>query len=318
MALQIFGGLFILLASAEILVRGAVVIARHLGIPNLIIGLTIVALGTSAPEMVVTVQAALTGHPDIAVGNIMGSNIANILLVLAVTAMIFPVHIIPAILKRDLPLLLVITGLFMLFCSNDAVISLTEAIILLFCLAGFLWLTIISTRNHRKQQEEEQEFIEEAEGEVPQGNASNLRAALFLLIGIGGLAFGADILVTGAVALAHTYGIAEGVVGATIVAIGSSAPELATCAVAAFRKHADIVAGNIIGSNILNILVGISVPALITPLPVAVRFIAFDMGVMAAAALILAAASYSCKTIYRPMGVLFLLGYIAYLAVQFV
>ncbi len=246
-ALQIIGGLLLLVAGGEGLVRGAVSIANRIGVPVIIIGLTIVSLGTSAPEMVISILATLEGHPDIALGNVIGSNIANILLVLALTSLIYPVATDPEVTKRD-GLLMVMVSLLMLVFMLGGEISRLEGMVLLAIMAGYL-ISIY----FRARRESAPEIIEEFEEETSFRYNWPL-ALLMLAVGLALLIGGAEVLVTGASEFARIFGVSEAVIGSTIVAIGTSAPELVTCVIAAYRKHSDIAVGNVVGSNLFNIV----------------------------------------------------------------
>lgn len=308
--LQIAGGLLFLFIGGEALVKGSVSIARNFGIPVLVIGLTIVAIGTSAPEMVVGIQAALGGHPDVAIGNIVGSNIANILLVLGLSAAIAPIIIHPEIIKQSGPFLIFITILFIIVCWSDG-ITVWEAVMLLLCKAAYSWYIIESTKNSKKKNE----LLKEIEADLP-AKTNSFLSIILIIVGIIALAYGADIFVEGSVSVARFFGISEAAIGLTLVAIGTSAPEISTCVIASYRNHSDIVLGNVIGSNLVNIMVGISIPALITHIPVNQKFLETDMWVMLAATLIMMGVIIKSKKVGRKTGVLFFICYIGYIAAQ--
>lgn len=303
--LQVLGGLAVLVGGGELLVRGAVAAANTLGVPPLVIGLTIVSLGTSAPELVIGVQAVLDGHPDIALGNIIGSNIANILLILGVASLIYPIMVDSKLLKRDVPLLLGVTLLLIAFCYSGEIERYEAAIMLgiLVFYTGYIFRA--SRRGEEKDLAEEME--EETHIIMPLW-----KSGLFLLVGLGLLVAGSDILVEGAVTLARLAGVSEAVIGLTILAIGSSAPELITSVVAACRKHADIALGNVVGSNLFNITAIGGVAALVKPIEVADRFMALDIWVLLGVTVLLALFMKTGSRVVRAEGAALVAGYMGY------
>lgn len=309
-ALQIIGGLLMLLVGGESLVRGAVSIAKKAGIPVIIIGLTIVSLGTSAPEMVISILATTEGHPDIALGNVIGSNIANILLVLAVTALIYPVKTNPEIIKRDGILMVLVSVIMMMFMSNG-IVSRYEGLVLLAITVGYLMNLF---RRARKENAPDivEEFEEGISFEYPA-----LLSFFMIMFGLALLVFGADILVTGASDMARTFGVSEGVIGATIVAIGTSAPELVTCVVAAYRKHSDIAVGNVVGSNFFNIAAVLGVAATVVPVTVDEQFMNVDIWVMLVASTLLIPLMMTDKKVSRVEGGVMLAWYVLYIGYQY-
>ncbi len=310
----ISGGLVLLFMGGEVLVRGAVALANHVGVPTLVVGLTVVAFGTSAPELVVSIQATLTDHPNIALGNIFGSNISNILLVMGVSAAIYPIAIDPSIIKRDSPILILLTIIIIIFCWTNYTLEIWEGVVLTISLILYLSYTVLTALKGGKKDTSHLE--EEIKEELP-ADISNISSLVHIAIGIAMLAYGANILVDGSVQLATMFGISEGVIGLTIVAIGSSAPELATCIIAAYRKHSDIIAGNIIGSNLLNIMAGLGIAAMIKPLSVSDEFFIFDIWFMLAATLVMALIIHLRAKISKTVGLIFVLSYIGYIAIQF-
>ncbi len=302
-ALQIIGGLVLLLFGGEILVRGAVTIARHIGISKLIIGLTVVAVGTSAPEILVSIKAAISDHADIAIGNVVGSNISNVLLVLGITAIIAPVIIHNNIIKRDGPILLAMTVLFVALCWTSKEVSMYEGFVFIICLILYTIYTVRTARSHKD---------EHIEDELPP-DTSNPRAIAYSIIGVACLAYGADVLVEGAASLARILEISEAVIGVTIVAIGSSTPELVTCIIAARHNHSDLVAGNIVGSNMINIMGGIGISAILKPLAISESFFNLDLWVFSIAAIAFYLITISTKKITKCTGIVFFLGYIVYI-----
>lgn len=304
--LQVVGGLAVLVIGGEALVRGAVATANALGVPPLVIGLTIVSFGTSAPEMVISVQAALEGHPDIALGNIIGSNIANILLILGLAALIHPVAVDSKLLLRDIPLLLGVSVLLFVFCYGGGMLERYEAGIFLAILAAY---TVYIYRASRGGGEEALEAEIQEETNV---TMSGWKIALSIGLGLALLVVGSDVLVSGSVTLARIAGVSEAVIGLTILAVGSSAPELITSVVAALRKHADIALGNVVGSNLFNITCIGGVASMIKPMEVAPRFLDQDLPVMLAVTLVLAVFMLTGKRVVRTEGAVLLAGYIFY------
>ncbi len=302
---QVIGGLVLLVAGGESLVRGAVGFANALGVPALVIGLTIVSFGTSAPEMVISLQAVLTGHPDISLGNIIGSNIANILLVLGATAIVYPIAVDAKLVRRDTPLMLGATVLFMFFC-NGGMLARYEATIFLIIIVLY---TLHIFRSVKRG--DEAELAEELE-EGTSVEMSIWKAGIFIGTGALLLILGSDVLVDGSVTLARTIGVPEAVIGLTILAVGSSAPEMVTCLVAAYRKHADIALGNIVGSNLFNITVIGGTAAMVKPIPVADQFIQTDNWIMLGVTMVLISFMLTGRKITRAEGVILFTGYVAY------
>ncbi|MGB3588939.1 MAG: calcium/sodium antiporter [Tunicatimonas sp.] len=245
----LLGGLVVLIAGGEFLVRGSVSIALRLKISPLVVGLTVVAFGTSAPELFISVQSALSGSPDIAMGNVIGSNICNLALVLGITAFITPVPVQKDIIRIDWPVAMG-SSLLMFALVQGNLISFWEGILFITLLIGYTFFTILNSRKETKNLQAQAEALD-----VPaQPTASLWRDVLLLVIGIAGLTVGSNWFVFGAKELAIALGVSERVVGITVVALGTSLPELATAIVAAMRKETDIAMGNLIGSNIFNIL----------------------------------------------------------------
>lgn len=235
-------GLILLLYSGRFLVKGSVSLANHFKISTLVIGVTIVSFGTSAPELIVSLKAAIDGHPDIAMGNVIGSNISNIALVLALTAIIFPIPVHRDSVIRDWPIMMIASLLLWIFIQNLK-LEFHEGLIFFLLLVGYFIWSIMNSRKEGKLSK--QEFAK------PQ--FSVWISLLLIAISSMGLVFGADFLVRGASGIALNFGVSERVISISLVAFGTSVPELVTSAVAAFRKEMDISVGNIIGSNIFNI-----------------------------------------------------------------
>ena len=243
-------GTTMLYFGADWIVRSSVSIAKKSNIAPIIIGLTIVAFGTSLPELIVSITAALNDSSSLSVGNAIGSNIANIGLVLGLSSLIFPISCVYKKIKKDLWINIIITIIFVLF-AFDGLISRFEGMIMFLCLIYYILLCISEEKDDE---------------EIPDNIISNNRIFLYLLGGIFVLAYGADLFVDGAISLAKKLGISEAVVGVSIVAFGTSLPELATSVVAAFKKESDISLGNILGSNIFNILCVLGISSMISQL----------------------------------------------------
>ncbi|MAU51454.1 MAG: sodium:calcium antiporter [Roseovarius sp.] len=309
--LYILGGLAGLVIGGDLLVRGAVALARGFGVSPLIIGLTLVGFGTSTPELVTSLQAAFAGSPGIAVGNIVGSNIGNILLILGLAALIAPVAVAPEALRRD--------GMVMLGATVACVgvvlsgeIGRAAGAGLFAALAAYLLATVVIER--RRQTAAAAMYAHEAET-LPERAMGAGRAALIMLAGLAATLIGAKFLVTGAIELAARLGMSEAVIGLTIVAIGTSTPELVTSVIAARKGHGDVAFGNIVGSNIFNILGILGVTALVHPLAVPPGIAAFDIWVMLAATVVMLVLARTGWRVGRREGAAMLLGYAAYLGV---
>ncbi|MFO7573937.1 MAG: calcium/sodium antiporter [Bacteroidales bacterium] len=259
-------GLILLLTGGEFLVRGGVSLASHFRISTLVVGVTVVSLGTSAPELVVSVNAALSGHPDISMGNVIGSNIANIGLVLGLTIIIMPVFINSKTLLFNGLVMIGSTLLLILFIS-DRNLSRAEGLILFALLVAFVWYSIQRSRKN----------LLNGIGEVPDRKYSLVVSLLIVFVAGFALVFGARFLVGGASEIARNIGVSERAISVSVIALGTSLPELATSAIAAFRKESDISIGNIIGSNIFNILGILGVTASIKSISVSPRILDFDV-----------------------------------------
>ncbi len=291
-------GLAGLVAGGELLVRGATTIARAFHLSPLLIGLTIVGFGTSAPELIVSVQAALAGQPAIAIGNVLGSNIGNVLLILGISALIAPLIIPGRKLWRDLGFMLLATGAIWVMLLDGNVTRL-DGLILLAGLIAFLVVAFISGSGHPP------EDIHDPIGPAWKPWAITGAGLVLLVIGAG-------FLVDSATTIARDYGISEAVIGLTIVAVGTSLPEMATSVIAAFRKHTEIAVGNIVGSNIFNIFGILGVTALITPIPAEARFAAIDMPWVATSAIGLTVIAFVLGGLPRIAGLALLATYGAY------
>jgi cation:H+ antiporter len=305
--LFIFAGFVLLFAGGEGLVRGSVSIAERLGLSKLLIGLTIVGFGTSAPELIVSVKAAMAGASSIALGNVVGSNIANVLLIIGTAALIYPISGWKRTAMRD-ALVMALAALALFGLVRGESIGRLEGAALLACLAAYLlasyWLEL-REKGPTVFEEETEEF------ETPAVRRMWV-AALMVLVSIGVLMAGANLLVLGAVNIASALGVSDAVIGLTVVAVGTSLPELATGIVAAFRKHADVVLGNVIGSNIFNVLAILGTTAAIAPIGISPRFPAFDAPLMLIVMCLLVFLLFATRKIGRAFGGVMLLAYIAY------
>lgn len=268
-------GFAFLLFSGKYLVMGSVALSNYFKVSKLVIGVTVVSFGTSAPEMFVSAIANFKGHSQVAIGNIIGSNIANVALVLGVTALIFPIIVRKASVKIDAPFMLLVSGLLYLFMFNG-VISFVEGLLFLLILSAYLVFIILQSRKN--------DVVEEVDVSK---NIQLWQAFSLVLISTIGLAFGSQLLVNNATTIASNLGISERVIAITIIAFGTSLPELATSAVAAFKKEMDISIGNIIGSNIFNILAVLGVSAVLKPIQIADKFIEVDIFWMIAISVLL-------------------------------
>ena len=293
----LFAGLIGLFFGGEALVRGSVSIARRMSIPPLLIGLTVVGFGTSTPELLVSVDAAWRGVPDIAIGNIVGSNIANILLILGLSALVWPIRVMGATLRRDTAVMMVAVLVLLPIFAMGQITRLSGLALFVGLVAYLVWAYLNPG---------------EAESENLSPPASTLVSILWIIGGLVALMVGARLLVDGAVSIARGYGISEAFIGLTIVAVGTSLPELATSLIAAFRRQSEIAIGNIVGSNIFNVLGILGVTAVIAPIPVASRFLTFDLPIMIMVSLVLTGLLLSRPVIGRGVGVVMLAGYVIY------
>ena len=299
-----FFGLFLLLISGDFLVKGAIQLSNRLGVSALLVSLTVVAFGTSAPELIVAIKATLSGSPGLAMGNVVGSNIANILLVLGLPTLLVRLQNGITDTKRSFVLMILASVLFIVFGISGS-FSWVHGIVLLSLLTFFLFDTFKQS-TEKTSNNESLEF----RNRTPQ---SWWTIIFFILLGIIGLPLGADLLVNNASTLAKDYGISDAVIGLTLVAIGTSLPELATTFIAVVRKKAEVVLGNLIGSNIFNLLAIIGITSLISPVPVDPTFIKFDFWIMLGASILLAPFIFLNIQFNRLSGFLFVTLYISYL-----
>ncbi|MBW2409568.1 MAG: calcium/sodium antiporter [Deltaproteobacteria bacterium] len=303
-------GFFFLLKGADLLVDGASSIARRLNISDLVIGLTVVAFGTSTPELFVNIIASFKGNTDIAIGNVVGSNIANVFLILGVASLIYPLAVTRGTVSREIPFGL-LAAIVLFVAANDQLLDgsrlsdLTRIDGLIFL--SFFIIFIYYTHSIATS-------VTGIEEHVAVKRYGWSRSLLFIILGLIGLTLGGKSIVDGAVALALKFGMSESLVGLTIVAVGTSLPELATSAVAAYKRNADIAVGNVVGSNIFNIFFVLGISAVIKPLPFQTRN-NLDIGVVIFSSLLLFVFMFTGKkrSLDRWEGVLFLVGYASYI-----
>jgi len=301
-AALIFGG--------ELLVRGSVGLALKAKISPMVIGLTVVSLGTSAPELFASVRAALMGNPDISIGNVIGSNIANFGLVLGITALIFPLPIDRSVLKKELPLLIIVSLSF-LFLSIDGGLGLWDGILLIVGIITFMvFLIVKSIKNHETPDDDDDELAQKA-------RHGFWTLTGLIVLGSLGLYFGSEWFVKGAIVIASKFGVSDHVIGVTLVAFGTSLPELTASGIAAFRKQTDISLGNLIGSNVFNILGVLGATAIVKPLDISSHMLHHDFIWMLGVTLLLFPIIYFGKKISRFNGLTLLICYFTYITLLF-
>lgn len=310
-ALMFVLGLAILVVGADVMVRGASRLAVSFGVSPLVVGLTVVAFGTSAPELAVSVGSALNGSPDLAIGNVVGSNIANVLLILGLSALITPLLVDEQIIRQEIPIMIGASALLVVM-ALDGHISKFEAILLFGLVVAYTLFLIVQSR--RASQDAQQEF----ESEIPTSTWDShwaVQVAL-VLVGLAMLVFGADWLVGAAVFFARAFGVSDLVIGLTVVAVGTSMPEIATSIVAAIRGQRDIAVGNVVGSNVFNILAVLGATGLVSAggLPVSEAARNFDLWVMLAVAFACLPIMISGREIARWEGGVFVAYYAVYTA----
>jgi cation:H+ antiporter len=303
----IVGGLLALIVGAEVLVRGGSGLAAWLGIRPMVVGLTVVSLGTSVPELAVGIDAAVTGSPGLAVGNIVGTNLVNVLLILGLSALLIPVALQRQTLVFDLPAMTV-AALALLVLSLDGRLTRVEGLLLLAGAVVYTWALLRMSRRDASS-EPATEPLDDKPAPRP------LRHALALLVGMAVIVLGADLLVEGAVSGAEQLGISEAVIGLTVVAIGTSAPELVTTMLSTYRGDREIAIGNLLGSSIYNIVFVLGLTVLVAPrgVPVPDEVLAADLVLMTAVALVCVPVFVSGARINRVEGALFVGAYVAYL-----
>lgn len=298
-------GLILLLFAGDALVKGAVNLSLKLGVPALIVSLTIVAFGTSAPELLISVQSILDGQPGLAIGNVVGSNTANVLMVLGIPALLAGLGASQADTNKSYITMIAATVLFIVLAWFGP-ITWWHGLILLAALAISLFDNFRDARGHMKKDD-----IDDLEGADPA--IQGWKIAAFLIAGLIGLPFGAKLLVDNSVIIATDFGVSATVIGLTLVAIGTSLPELATTVMAAFRGKADVALGNVIGSNLFNLLAIIGIASLVGPMPVPPAFLTFDLWVMLGASILIAPVVFGRKRMGYRWGIGLTLAYIAYL-----
>lgn len=303
----LIGGLITLIVAGEALVRGAVGVALKFKIPTLVIGMTIVSFGTSAPELLVSLKAALEGHPELSIGNVVGSNVANIALVLGLTAIILPIAVKRSTVKIDWTIMMLSTLLFYIFIL-DNVIQWYEGLIFVLGLIAFnvYMFKSINKKNNVTQLELDVNIDEAKKKNV-------LVQILLIVVGCIGLAYGAGWLLDGAVTIATNFGVSEHIIAVTIVAFGTSVPELITSVVAALKKETDISVGNLIGSNIFNILGVLGITALVKEVPVSTQVLSNDIFWVIAISLLVFPLMIVNYKINRIRGLLLFLSYSVYI-----
>ncbi|WP_298850921.1 calcium/sodium antiporter [uncultured Ruegeria sp.] len=311
-------GLLILLLAGDALVRGAVNLSLRLGVPALIVSLTIVAFGTSAPELLIAISALKENAPGIALGNVVGSNTANVLLVLGLPALLATIHTSECDSRKNYVFMLMATVLFigLAFCGT---FTFASGLILLAGLGLVLANAFREAKAHRKAcgeacaDDDELEGLEEADPDMPYWKVS-----IYLILGLVGLPMGAHLLVDNATVIARNYGVSETVIGLTLIAVGTSLPELATTVMAALRRQADVALGNVIGSNMFNLLAIIGIATWFGRIPVDPEFLRFDLWVMLGASLLLVPFVFFKQDISRIWGLVLTFLYVLYVTVLLV
>lgn len=298
-------GFILLIGGAEYLVRGSVALADKLKIPSLIVGLTVVALGTSTPEFVVSVKAALNGSGGISLGNVIGSNIANILLILGVTSLICPIITKREEFLRDYKFLFLATAIFVAFALTGKFV-LWQGVVMILILIGYVYYNYYNAKKSN--------VVEELDN--PMAGKGWIAIILTTLAGLVAIVYGADLLVKGAIDIARILNVSEDIIGLTIVAVGTSLPELATTVMAAIRKQNDVALGNIVGSNIWNIVFIMGFTSCVTEVDVSAQLRYFDVWVMLGSTIILLPTILTGNKISRFEGGIFVLLYTAYIVAQ--
>ncbi len=307
-------GLVILWKCAELLVSGAVGLAKWLGVSPLVIGLTIVAMGTSAPEVAASIAATVRGMGDIAIGNVYGSNIANLALVGGLACLIRPLQIQKKTLLREIPVMILV-ALILWPLLHNLFLSRSEAVVLLLI---FIALILVTALLARREAQIENQKLKNENRNTTHDTRYTTKSILFIIIGLAGLALGADMAVRGAVVIGERIGLSQAVIGLTIIAIGTSLPELATCVAAAIKGEHDISIGNLVGSNIFNTLLVVGTAGTVRPFTISHRLIGADYWIMIAVS-----AGFAFfviifrRTISRIGGAVLLAGYIAYMIYLF-
>ncbi len=312
-ALYLMLGIALLTVGGEVLIRGALGISRRMGVSPLLSGLVIVGFGTSMPELVVSVDAALSGLPEIAIGNVVGSNVANVLLILGLCAVITPLAVTPTALGRD-AVVVILSSLLFIGLAWGSGLAKFDGLVLLMTLGGYLAWAYWSERETSAPSGVVHQAEEAEVQAVPKSFAWSIGATV---LGLALLIAGSQVLLRGAVGIAQLLGVSETVIGLTLVAVGTSLPELTISVIAALRRHADVAVGNILGSNIFNLLGILGVSALVQPLKVTGRIADFDQWVMLGVAALLFAFLYTGRRLSRVEGCILLIGYSAYVIASY-
>lgn len=310
--LYLIVGFVLLVKGADFFVEGASSIAKRMHIPTIVIGLTIVAFGTSAPELAVSLSAAIKGSNDIAIGNVVGSNIFNLLVVIGVSAMISPLTVKRSMIKKDYPLSIfaaVLLGVLcldsVLFHAKETTLGRMDGVSLLVCFVFFMYITVREGLRGRKDAKKEHE------DEVENMSFPIGKSIVLLVVGLAGIVFGGDLSVEGAKEIARAFGLSEALIGLTIVAIGTSLPELGTSIVAAKKGESDIALGNVVGSNLFNIFFILGCSATILPMHVSGTYI-YDIGLLIIVSVLAFIPIAKSKKVGRVMGGVMTLAYVAY------
>ncbi len=307
-------GILLLTIGGEILIRGALSASNRMSISPLLSGLLIVGFGTSSPELAVSIEAALSSSPDISIGNVIGSNISNVLLILGICAIITPMAVKPSALSRDGAVVLGSTLVLMVMIAGGILGRLDAAILLTLLAAYLFW----AYRSEKGSPDSPAAEVHIAEAEEIKKKPSGIPVIILSIV--GGLILligGSNVLLKGAIGIAESYNISEAVIGLTLVAVGTSLPELSISVLAAFRKHTDVAIGNILGSNIFNVLGILGVSAFMQPLTVNTRILAFDQWVLLGLSLLIMLFLYTGRKLSRWEGGVLFLGYVAYILVSF-
>jgi cation:H+ antiporter len=305
--LSLLAGFVLLLGGGEYLVRGAGALALRFGLSHLVVGIIIVGFGTSVPELVASIQAALSGAPGIAMGNVVGSNTANILLILGVGAIIYPVIVSGAAIYRD-GVTMVATAALLLFAVWGGQLSTLAGLLFVLLLAAYLVYLIYSDRKANGEA-----AADEDDDDLPKPSKSIWLDIAMIAGGTAAVVAGGKLLVDGAISVAQAFDVSDEVIGLTLVAIGTSLPELATSIMAALRKHSDIALGNVLGSNVYNILGIAGITALIKPIPVSAHMVKIDIPVMIAVSVALFVLAVVVRRFGKRVGYAFLAGYAVYI-----
>lgn len=298
-------GMYLLFKGGDWTIDAAVFLAKKFGISPLVIGFTIVAFGTSLPELLVSINANLTGSPGIAIGNVIGSNIANILLVVGATSLFATLIAVPREILRDMVMMLAASVLMLGLMFNGNISTAGGGIMIVILLAYIVWQYVMASKGE----------IKVDDLEAPE-YSNTLKGLFFLVLGLVAIAAGAEFLVRGAKVSATIIGVPEDVIGLSVIALGTSLPELSTCIIAAMKRQSDIVIGNILGSNVFNILMIIGATALIKPIEksaIAPQVLTLDIWVMLGVSVLFSVLLLTVKKINKPMGILFVSGYVFYI-----